>query len=115
MLNITRNRMAKWVTGAALAAALLVAAPHKAEAQVGFGVQVGSYPAYGYGYAAPSYGYDAHAQQRYIEHEQHEQWEAARAAEWRHEQWEQQRFYGRDHDGWHDHDGWRNHDHRDWR
>ena len=109
MLNRTRNSIAKWVTGAALAAALLVAAPHKAEAQVGFGVQVGSYPAYGYGYAAP-YGYNAYGQQRYIEHEQ---WEAARAAEWRHEQWERARFYGRDHDGWHDHDGWRDHDRRD--
>ncbi len=105
-----RNRMTKWITGAALAAALLIAAPHKAEAQVGFGIQVGSYPAYGYGYAAP-YGPSVYAQQRLIEHEQ---WEAARAAEWRHEQWERAHFYAHDGYGWHGYDR-RDYDRRDWR
>jgi hypothetical protein len=68
----------KWMTGAALAGALLFAAPQKAEAQrVGFGISIGTGPAYGggyyggpryvrpypygypaaYGYGYPAYGY----------------------------------------------------------
>ena len=51
--------LTKWITGAALAGALLFAAPKKAEAQVSFGISVGhpGYygPAYGYGYR-PYYG-----------------------------------------------------------
>ncbi len=98
----------KWMTGAALAGALLFAAPHKAEAQVTFAVGVGAYPAPVYGYNDP-YAYDAYRRQRWIEHERREQWEAERAAEWRHEQWERQRAYergwDRDRDHWHgDHD-----------
>ena len=49
--------MTKWLAGAALAGALLFAAPQKAEAQrVGFGISIGG-PVYGggyYPYAAPS-------------------------------------------------------------
>ena len=95
-----KKQIAKWFTGAALAAAFLVAAPHQAQAQqLAFGVEVGGYPAYGNGYV-----YNSLAGQRWIEHRQ---WEAVRAAEWRHAQWERQRFY--------DH-GWRDHvEHRDWR
>ncbi len=45
------------LTGAALAGALLVAAPHKAEAQrIAFGVTIG-HPYYGYGYRPYGYGY----------------------------------------------------------
>jgi hypothetical protein len=45
----------KWLTGAALAGALLMAAPHKAEAQrVGFGISIGG-PAYYGGYYGPAY------------------------------------------------------------
>ncbi len=97
-----RKTLARWFTGAALAAALVVAAPHKAQAQVSFGVQVGSYPVYGY--AAP-YGYSTWQQRRYIEHQE---WEAARAAQWQHRQWEREHFY--DHEGWRDRDGYRSHD-----
>ncbi len=104
--------IAKWMTGAALAGALLFGAPHKAEAQVQFGVSVGTYgaPVYAapaYGYANP-YAYNDYRRQRWIEHEQREQWEAERAAQWQHEQWEREHFYDHDHDhGWHgDHDHW---------
>ncbi len=101
--------IAKWFTGAALAGALLFAAPHKVEAQVTFGVAVGAYPAPGFGCNDPV-AYDAYARRRWIEHEQHEQWEAARAAEWRHEQWQREhdddRHWDRDR---RDHD-WRDHD-----
>ena len=45
--------LTKWMTGAALAGALMFAAPKKADAQVSFGISVG-HPAYGYGYG---YGY----------------------------------------------------------
>ncbi len=46
----------KWMTGAALAGALLLAAPHKAEAQhVSFGVSVGAPVVYGGGYYGPRY------------------------------------------------------------
>ena len=102
-----QKQIAKWFTGAALAAALLVAAPHQAQAQqIAFGVQVGGYPVYGYSHG---YGYNEIARQRWIEHQQ---WEVARAAEWRHEQWERQRFL----DHAYDHDGWRGrYEHRDWR
>ncbi len=86
--------IAKWMAGTALAGALLFAAPHKAQAQVTFGIGVGAYPAPAYGYNGP-YAYDAYARQRWIEHEQHEQWEAARAAEWRHEQWQREHDYDR--------------------
>ncbi|GAA3756668.1 hypothetical protein [Terriglobus aquaticus] len=68
-MKITRT-ITKWMTGAALAGALLFAAPKKAEAQVSFGISVGRpvygygygyrpyYPApYAYGYPAPVYGY----------------------------------------------------------
>ena len=100
--------IAKWMTGAALAGALLFGAQGKAEAQAAWGVSVGTYgapvyapPAYGYG---DPYAYDAYRHQRWIEHEQREQWEAERAAQWRHEQWEREHFYDRDR-GWHgDHD-----------
>ncbi len=111
MRNFKTAIIAKWFTGAALAAALVVATPHKAEAQVGFGIQVGSYPAYGYqqGYGNPYAGREWQRQQ-YIEHEQHEQFEAERAAQWRHEQWEQQRYYSHDRDGWRGHDDGYRHD-----
>jgi hypothetical protein len=106
----------KWMMGAALAGAFLFAAPDKAQAQVSFGVGFGSYAAPAYGYQ-DSYPYDVQDEwqrQGYIEHEQHERWEAERAAQWRHEQWEQQRFYDRDshrdRDNYRDDRGWR-HDH----
>ena len=66
--------LTKWMTGAALAGALLFAAPKKADAQVSFGISVG-HPAYGYGYGYrpyysgyyrpyaygyPAYGYPAY-------------------------------------------------------
>ena len=45
----------KIITGAALAGALLFAAPHKAEAQrIGFGISIGG-PVYGGGYYGPRY------------------------------------------------------------
>ena len=91
----------KWMTGAALAGAFVLAAPHKAEAQVQFGVSVGSYGAPVY--AAPAYGYAdpyAYQQQRWIDHEQRERWEAERAAEWRHEQWQREHAWHEDR-GWH--------------
>ena len=47
------NTLTKWITGAALAGALLFAAPKKADAQVSFGISVG-HPYYGGGYG---YGY----------------------------------------------------------
>lgn len=54
-----KTTIAKMITGAALAGALLFAAPHKAEAQrVGFGVTIGTGPVYsGYysGYYGPRY------------------------------------------------------------
>ena len=75
-MKITKT-ITKWMTGAALAGALLFAAPHKADAQVSFGIRVGRpyyggyygyrpyyggyyarpYPVYGPGYYAPPYGY----------------------------------------------------------
>ena len=58
-MKITKT-ITKWMTGAALAGALLFAAPHKAEAQshFSFGVSVG-HPYYG-GYSQPYYsGYYA--------------------------------------------------------
>ena len=88
--------IARWMTGAGLAGALLFAAPHKAQAQVTFGIGVGAYGAPAYGYANP-YDYQDYRRQRWIEHEQREQWEAARAAEWRHEQWQREHEYDR---GW---------------
>ena len=70
-MTITKT-ISKWLTGAALAGALLFAAPHKAEAQrIGFGISIGGpgyygayygpryvrpYPVYGYGYGYPYYG-----------------------------------------------------------
>ena len=100
-----------WVLGVAALAVMALAVPTKSEAQVQFGVEVGNYPppAYGY-YPAPNgyYPQDDYARQRWIEHEQHERWEAERAAQWRHEQWE------REH--WREHE-WREHErreHHDW-
>ncbi len=54
-MSMTKT-ITKWMTGAALAGALLFTAPHKAEAQsrFSFGVSVGS-PYYG-GYYQPYYG-----------------------------------------------------------
>lgn len=91
----------KWIAGATLAGALLLAAPHQAQAQVSFGVGVSNYgaPAYGGGYGN-AYGYREAARQQWMARERHEEWEAARAAEWRREQWEQQRFYGHDQGAW---------------
>ena len=55
-MTITKT-MTKWMTGAALAGALMFAAPKKADAQVSFGISVG-HPYYGYGYGyRPYYGY----------------------------------------------------------
>ncbi len=85
----------KWMAGATLAGALLLATPHQAQAQVSFGIGVSSYGAPSHGYGDP-YAYREVQRQRWIAHEQREQWEAARAAEWRHEQWERQRVYSRD-------------------
>ncbi len=109
--------IAKWLTGAAVAGALLLATPHKAQAQVSFGVAVNGYPPPN-GYYAPAVPY-YWQRQAYIDHEQEERIEAARAAQWRHEQWEREHFYN-DRDGWRDrddrrdHDGWRDRDdHRD--
>ena len=54
-MSMTKT-ISKWLTGAALAGALLFAAPHKAEAQrVGFGISIGA-PVYGGGYYGPAYG-----------------------------------------------------------
>jgi hypothetical protein len=72
----------KWLLGAALAGAFVLAAPHKAQAQVGFGVVVGNQPAPGYG---NGYGYGWQRRQ-YIEHQR---WEAAR---WRHDRWERDHY-----------------------
>lgn len=72
-MKITKT-LTKWITGAALAGALLFAAPKKADAQVSFGISVG-HPYYGYGYGYrpyysgynrpyaygyPAYGYPAY-------------------------------------------------------
>lgn len=53
-MKITRT-ITKLLTGAALAGALLLAAPHKAQAQrIGFGIGIGG-PVYGGGYYGPRY------------------------------------------------------------
>jgi hypothetical protein len=54
-MKITKT-LTKWITGAALAGALLFAAPKKADAQVSFGISVGR-PVYGYGYGYRPYAY----------------------------------------------------------
>ena len=51
-----KSTLTKMITGAALAGALLFAAPKKADAQVSFGISVGR-PAYGYGYGYRPYAY----------------------------------------------------------
>ena len=58
-MKITRT-FTKWMTGAALAGALMFAAPEKADAQVSFGISVG-HPYYGYGYRPYAYGYAPYA------------------------------------------------------
>jgi hypothetical protein len=61
-MQITKT-ITKWLLGAAMAGALVLAAPHKADAQVVVGVRIGApvvyAPAgyYGYGYR---YGYRPH-------------------------------------------------------
>ncbi len=69
MANV-KAMVAKMFTVGLLAGAVAIAAPQKAQAQVAFGLRVGPvvvhggpvYPApvYGYGYAAPAYGYYGH-------------------------------------------------------
>lgn len=92
------RRMAGAMAGVAIAGALLLAAPQTAHAQVQFGVQVGGYsgyvaPAYGYGYSDP---YAVQQWQQRRAYEEHEQWEAARAAEWQREHWGHDRWDRRD-------------------
>lgn len=109
------RKAAGWFAGAALAGLFCLVAPQQARAQVTFGVQVGSYPAYaapayaygnGYGYAAP-YAYPDWQQQQYL---QQQQW---RAEHWQHERWEHEHAWGGDRDDYRGHDGhW---DHRDGR
>ena len=54
-MKITKA-VTKWMTGVALAGALLLAAPHKAEAQrFGIGISVGAPVVYGGGYYGPRY------------------------------------------------------------
>ncbi len=95
------KQIAKWMTGAALLGALAAAVPHQAQAQVGFGVTVGAYPAYGY---AQPYFYNEYERQRWFEHEQRERWERERAAEFRREQWQREHWHDQyRHDrGWDD-------------
>ncbi len=84
------TQAAKWITGAALAAALLVAAPKQAQAQIGFQVGVGTYGAPGYAAYGTGYGPRAYwHRDRWIEQQRAYDWQARRAAEWRHGQWEQ--------------------------
>ncbi len=83
----------KWLMGAALASAFVLAAPHKAQAQVSFGIVAGAPQPYGYYGSA---GYDRWRNHEYWERRRIE---AERAAAWRHEHWE--------HERWHDRDGWR--------
>ncbi len=85
----------KWLMGAALASAFVLAAPHKAQAQVSFGIAVGAPQAYGYYGPAGCYRWRNH------EYWERQRVEAERAAAWRRERWE--------HERWHDHDGWRDH------
>lgn len=112
--NHTKGRKAAgWLAGVALAGLFCVAAPQRAQAQVTFGVQVGSYPAYaapaygygdGYGYAAP-YAYPDWQQQQYL---QQQQW---RAEHWQHERWEHAHAWGGDRDDYRGHDGHWDHHH----
>ena len=103
------SKISKWVTGAALAAALLAIAPNKAQAQVAFQIGVGSYGAPVYDSYGNSYGSDRDdwRRNRWIEREQEQErerqrayaWQAEQAAEWRHQQWEQhERFEHRERD-----------------
>ena len=96
--------LGKVMTAGVVAGALAMLPAAKAQAQSwGVGVQFGA-PVYGY--AAPVYGPDDYARQRYYEHERREAWERQQAwlrqQEWmrheRHEAWERERSYrDRDH------------------
>ena len=90
-MRIKTNGIAKWITGAALAAALLLATPNKAQAQVAFQVGIGGG---GYGYGAPVYNaygaygavpYDNWHRAHWADRRQDYGWQAQRAAEWRHD------------------------------
>ncbi len=88
-------RITKWITGAALAAALLVATPHKADAQVTFGIGFGHpAPVYGQAYG-PVYGqvYVPAYNPYYAWHR--DRWIAPAPAywQWRHEHWDHRYGY----------------------
>ena len=125
-MNITNVKamVAKMFTVGLLAGAVVIAAPNKAQAQIGIGVRIGSvyhqpvYEAPVYGYPQGDRGYyeareraEWQRRQAYLQHEQEERFEEQRIARERyeHERYEQQQYrarayYGhgdRDHD---DHD-----------
>ncbi len=87
----------KWLMGAALASAFVLAAPHKAQAQVAIGIQVGGYPGHTYGYygTRPVFGWQPHSWN----------WQPAPVVSWYHDRWYHDRGYQ---GGYAGHYGWRN-------
>lgn len=105
-----KSMITKVMTAGLLAGALFFAAPKKANAQVTFGVQLGT-PAYGYGYTAyPDY----YARRDYYDHLR---WEQERRAEIEQQEWMRRQQWMRheeheEHERWehrdgYDHDGYR--------
>ena len=76
----------KWLLGAAMASAFLLAAPHRADAQVVVNAGFNGYAPVAVGYYGPA-RYDGWRRREYFHHQR---WEAAR---WRHERWERERFH----------------------
>lgn len=94
------NTIAKLVTGAALAAALLVITPSKAQAQVGFQVGIGTYGAPVYNTYGPVVPYGGWHHDHWDGYNRGYDWQAQRAAEWRHQEWERSHFDHRGGYGW---------------
>ncbi len=76
----------KWLLGAAMASAFVLAAPHKADAQAVVSAGFNGYAPVAVGY----YGhprYDGWRRPVYVDHYR---WDAAR---WHHDRWERERFH----------------------
>ena len=111
--------VAKMFTVGFLAAAVVMAAPTKAEAQWSVGVRVGNAPVYGQGYGrpvvvapAPAYGYYGQTYYGQPSYGRGYYEEERREAYLRHERFEHARDWDRRRSGY-DRDDYRDHDFRD--
>ena len=84
MKNI--KAITRWLLGAAMASAFVLAVPHQADAQVVVGARLGNYPPVAVGYYGPA-RYNGWRRPVYVDHYRSE------AARWHHDRWD--RFHDR--------------------